>query len=124
MLRASQCSTCCRRPTFPILRGDAGAAGCIKGYDYQSQVSDQYPRREDLVRMDYNMTSKMRVFGHFINNNNTYDSQYGSFVLGSNMPLSPIQYANPGYQLGSGQHLHFWPHSPTNSTSGPATTAS
>ena len=27
-----------------------GAGGCIKGYDYQSQVSDQYPRREDLVR--------------------------------------------------------------------------
>jgi hypothetical protein len=26
-----------------------GTPGCIKGYDYQSQVSDQYPRREDLI---------------------------------------------------------------------------
>jgi hypothetical protein len=72
-----------------------GAAGCIKGYNYQSQVSDQYPRREDLVRMDYNLSSKMRIFGHIMNNSNTYVSQYGSFVLGSNTPLSGIQYANP-----------------------------
>jgi len=74
-----------------------GAGGCIKGYDYQSQISDQYPRREDLIRIDYNLNSKMRLFGHWINNNNTYSSYYGSFVLGSNTPLSPIQYANPGY---------------------------
>jgi len=74
-----------------------GTAGCIKGYDYQSQISDQYPRREDLIRIDYNLTSKMRLYGHWINNNNTYSSYYGSFVLGSNTPLSPIQYANPGY---------------------------
>ena len=73
-----------------------GTAGCIKGYDYQSQVSDQYPRREDLIRLDYNLTSKARIFGHFINNNNTYQSYYGSFVLGANLPISEIQYANPG----------------------------
>ncbi len=73
-----------------------GTAGCIKGYDYQSQVSDQYPRREDLIRMDYNITSKSRIFGHFINNSNTYQSYYGSFVLGANLPISEIQYANPG----------------------------
>ena len=86
-----------------------GAGGCIKGYDYQSQISDQYPRREDLVRMDYNMTSKARVFGHIINNNNTYQSQYGSFVLGSNTPLSPIQYANPGTSWAVGTTYIFGP---------------
>ena len=86
-----------------------GAGGCIKGYDYQSQVSDQYPRREDLIRIDYNLTSKARLFGHFINNNNTYQSQYGSFVLGSNTPLSPIQYANPGYSWAMGSTYVFGP---------------
>ena len=86
-----------------------GAGGCIKGYDYQSQVSDQYPRREDLIRIDYNLTSKARLFGHFINNNNTYQSQYGSFVLGSNTPLSPIQYANPGYSWAVGSTYVFGP---------------
>ena len=79
-----------------------GVGGCVKGYDYQSQVSDQYPRREDLIRGDYNVSSKARVFGHWINNNNTYTSQYGSFVLGSNTPLSPIEYANPGYSWAAG----------------------
>jgi hypothetical protein len=86
-----------------------GVGGCVKGYDYQSQVSDQYPRREDLIRIDYNATSKMRVFGHYINNNNTYQSQYGSFVLGSNTPLSPIQYANPGYSWAVGTTYIFGP---------------
>jgi hypothetical protein len=80
-----------------------GVPGCIKGYNYSSQISDQYPRREDLFRIDYNLSSKARVFGTYIYNNNTYASQYGSFVLGSNTPLSPIQYANPGwlYTIGS-----------------------
>ena len=74
----------------------------FKTYNFQSQVSDQYPRREDLYRIDYNMSSKSRLFGHYINNNNTYQSQYGSFVLGSNTPLSPIQYANPGWSWAVG----------------------
>jgi hypothetical protein len=86
-----------------------GVAGCIKGYDYQSQVSDQYPRREDLIRVDYNLSSKMRLFGHILNNNNTYVSQYGSFVLGSNTPLGGIQYANPGYGWAVGSTYIFGP---------------
>jgi hypothetical protein len=79
------------------------APGCVKGYNYTSQVSDQYPRREDMIRMDYNLNSRIRVFGSYIHNNNTYDSEYGSFVLSSNLPLVPIEYANPGYlwSLGS-----------------------
>lgn len=81
----------------------------VKTYNYQSQVSDQYPRREDLYRIDYNLSSKVRVFGHYINNNNTYESQYGSFVLGSNTPLSPIQYANPGWSWAVGSTYIFTP---------------
>jgi hypothetical protein len=86
-----------------------GVAGCIKGYDFQSQTSDQYPRREDLVRIDYNMSSRSRIFGHFIKNSNTFLSQYGSFVLGSNTPLSPIQFANPGYGWAIGNTYIFGP---------------
>jgi len=86
-----------------------GTAGCIKGYDFQSQVSDQYPRREDLVRADYNVTSKMRIFGHFLYNSNTYQSYYGSFVLGANLPISEIQYANPGHSWAVGSTYIFSP---------------
>jgi hypothetical protein len=81
-------------------------AGCIKGYDFTSQVSDQYPRREDLVRIDYNFSEKQRIFGHWIDNSNTYSGLTpGPFVLGSNVPLTPIFYANPGNGWAAG---HSW----------------
>jgi hypothetical protein len=76
--------------------------GCIKGYNFQSQVSNPYPRREDLLRMDYNLNSKVRVFGHYIRNSNTFDVVYGSWILGSNLPIAPIEYANPGYSWAVG----------------------
>lgn len=82
------------------------AAGCIKGYDFTSQFSDQYPRREDLVRVDYNLGEKQRIFGHWINNSNTYSGLTpGPFVLGSNVPLTPIFYANPGHGWAGGHTL-------------------
>jgi len=74
-----------------------GVSGCIKGYDFTSQISDQYPRREDLVRIDYNITDKQRLFGHWIYNNNTYTGfTTGAFVINTNTPLGPYFYANPG----------------------------
>jgi hypothetical protein len=86
-------------------------AGCIKGYDFTSQFSDQYPRREDLVRVDYNLSDKQRVFGHWILNSNTYTGLTpGPFVLGSNVPLTPIYFANPGHGWAAG---HTWTLSPT-----------
>jgi hypothetical protein len=33
------------------------------GYNYTSQASNQIPRREDLLRGDYNVTDKLRLFG-------------------------------------------------------------
>jgi len=77
-------------------------AGCTKGYNFQSQVSNPYPRREDLVRADYNLTSKIRLFGHYIHNSNTFDVVYGSWILGTNLPIAPIAYANPGYSWAGG----------------------
>lgn len=35
------------------------------GYNYSSQKSGTTPRREDLLRLDYNLTSNLRVFGHW-----------------------------------------------------------
>ncbi|HCC58813.1 MAG TPA: hypothetical protein DEQ47_16455 [Solibacterales bacterium] len=66
------------------------------GYNFRSQISDSYPRREDLLRMDYNISSKWKVFGHYVHNNDAVTSYYGSFVLGSSIPLVPITDARPG----------------------------
>jgi hypothetical protein len=60
------------------------------GYNYTSQVSEQVPRREDLLRMDYNVTQSLRVFGHYINNVQPVVNVYGAFVLGETVPLDKI----------------------------------
>jgi hypothetical protein len=78
-----------------------------KGFNFQSQISDSYPRREDLLRLDYNMSDKSRFFLHRITNNNTFTSEYGAFVLGSNTPITPVSVANPGYSWAFGNTYSF-----------------
>ncbi len=70
-----------------------------KGFNYTSQFSDSYPRREDLIRGDYNLSSKWKFFTRFVNNSDAVTSYYGSFVLGSSIPLVPITDARPGKGL-------------------------
>jgi hypothetical protein len=72
------------------------------GYNYTSQVSEQVPRREDLLRMDYNVTQSLRVFGHYINNTQPVVNVYGAFVLGETVPLDKINVDTPGYSFAGG----------------------
>ncbi len=70
-----------------------------RGFNFSSQISDSYPRREDLIRIDANISSKWRVFGHYLNNFDSVTSAYGSFVLGFNFPLVPITDTRPGRSM-------------------------
>ena len=72
------------------------------GYNYTSQLSNSQNRREDLARIDYNLTQKLRIFGHYIYNSQPFSYPYGSFVLGINVPVAPISYLNPGYSWATG----------------------
>jgi Carboxypeptidase regulatory-like domain len=72
------------------------------GYNYTSQVSAQTPRREDLLRMDYNVTQNLHVFGHYINNLQPVVNVYGAFVLGETVPLTGINVVTPGYSFAGG----------------------
>src|SRR5881628_3633628 len=63
------------------------------------QISDSYPRREDLIRGDYNLSNRFKIFAHFVNNFDAVTSYYGSFVLGSTIPLVPVTDARPGKGL-------------------------
>ena len=69
-------------------------------YNYTSQVSSKYPRREDIVRIDYQINDKNRLYGRFINN---YDDQiltYGTTTLSDNFPtLGPINRSGSGYNM-------------------------
>jgi hypothetical protein len=72
-------------------------------YNYQTQLPGAQPRREDLLRLDYNITSNLRVFGHYINDVQNTVVPYGSFVLGINVqPFAPIADPIPGKSLAAG----------------------
>ncbi len=69
-------------------------------YNYTSQVSSHYPRREDIVRIDYLINDKNRLYGRFINN---YDDQilaYGTTTLSYNFPTpGPVNRSGSGYNM-------------------------
>jgi hypothetical protein len=68
-----------------------------RGFNFTTQTPDSYPRREDMLRMDANLSDNWKMFGHFLNNFDSVTSDYGSFVLGSNTPFgTPIKDSRPG----------------------------
>jgi len=81
---------------YPLPNTSAG------NYNFVSGISDQYPRREDVVRIDYNPTEKLHTFYRWLNNKDSISSSYGSFVLGSNVPTTPIQDSRPGSGMAFG----------------------
>ena len=81
---------------FPMPNTTAGGSS----YNYTSQVSSHYPRREDIVRIDYLLNDKNRIYGRFINN---YDDQilsYGTTTLSYNFPTpGPVNRSGSGYNM-------------------------
>lgn len=78
-------------------------------YNYETQISTRRPRREDLLRVDYNVTDNVRVWGHWVNNNNIFTSPYGSFVLGSNVGAFLIDDGRPGKSYAGGMNYTISP---------------
>jgi len=72
------------------------------GYNYSSQLSSKLPRREDLLRIDYNLSQNVRVFGHWIGNVFPQILPYGSFVLAPNPPITNITDTRPGHSIATG----------------------
>ncbi|MBA2524554.1 MAG: hypothetical protein H0V18_02050, partial [Pyrinomonadaceae bacterium] len=81
---------------FPLPNAQSTAN---RGFNFRSQIPDSYPRREDMVRIDYNASDTLRIYGRFIYNFDSITSNYGSFVLGANIPVVPITDARPGKAL-------------------------
>jgi hypothetical protein len=74
----------------------------VSNFNYTSQFPGQAPRRETLLRMDYNLTDRIRVFGHFIDNQQPTVAPYGSFVLGLTVPITQISNPIPGRSVAAG----------------------
>ncbi len=65
------------------------------GFNYQTEQTASQPQHQDLVRIDYNLTSSWRVFGRYVKVSNTQTLPYGSFVLASNLPDYNDIFPNP-----------------------------
>lgn len=83
---------------FPL----PNALGAGNGFNFRSQISDSYPRREDLVRIDYKQSDSLTLFGRYVNNVDALSSFYGAFVLGTNNPLTRVNDVRPGRALAIG----------------------
>jgi outer membrane receptor protein involved in Fe transport len=68
----------------------------IPNYNFTSAISTQYPRRETILRVDYNLTERTRLTARYTGNKEERLLAYGSFASGLNFPLSPISFPRPG----------------------------
>jgi hypothetical protein len=90
---------------YPLPNQTLAASSNLPGgatYNYQTQLPGTSPRREDLLRLDYNLTEKIRVFGHYIKDISNAGIPYGTWVLGINPPIAPISEPIPGNSLAGG----------------------
>lgn len=81
---------------YPLPNIDGGS------YNFTSGISDSYPRREDVVRIDFNPTDRLRTFWRYLRNKDAVSSSYGSFVLGTNIPTEPVKDSRPGSGMALG----------------------
>ncbi len=82
----------------------------VSNFNYTSQLPGKSPRRETLLRLDYNVTNSLRVFGHWIDDQQPTVAPYGSFVLGLTVPITSIANPIPGRSFAAGAT---WTISPT-----------
>lgn len=66
-------------------------------FNYSSQVSENYPRREDILRLDFNVTDATRISARLINNSDSTESVYsGVFSQTKNFDKGVIAFGRPG----------------------------
>jgi outer membrane receptor protein involved in Fe transport len=65
-------------------------------FNYTSTIATKYPRREDILRIDYNIGDRTHLTGRYTNNKEERLLAYGSFASGLNFPLAPISFPRPG----------------------------
>jgi hypothetical protein len=66
-------------------------------FNYTSAISTQYPRREDNIRLDWQVSERTHVMARYSNNAEERLLAYGSFASELNFPLSPISFPRPGH---------------------------
>ncbi len=75
------------------------ALGVSNSYNYQSQQSNTYPRREDVYRGDYNISDKWKAYARYINNKDETSMAYGQWNAQYNIPFGPMSFGAPGWSF-------------------------
>ena len=70
------------------------------GYNYVTESPTNQPERQDLIRIDYNLSNAWRVSGRYVKDtSNRLLGPPGSFVLANNLPDYPTKYLFPRYSF-------------------------
>jgi len=65
-------------------------------FNFTSAVSTRYPRREDILRVDWNITDRTRLSARYTNNKEQRLLAYGDFASDLNFPFAPTSFPRPG----------------------------
>jgi hypothetical protein len=75
------------------------ALGIDPGFNYQSQFSDTYPRREKIFRGDYQISEKWRAYARYITTYSQTNKNYGQWNADYNIPFAPMNFGDPGWSV-------------------------
>ena len=75
---------------YPLPNFTAGS-----GVNYTSQVPSDRPRREDLIRLDFQPSDKWRFTGRYMNDSDTELQAYGTTWAGSGSDQLPMPVSHP-----------------------------
>ncbi len=67
------------------------------------QPTNPFDWREDLVRIDYNISKKHSLYGRYIHDNYNLIDPFGTFSLGGILPTTPTNRLRPGYSYQVGE---------------------
>jgi hypothetical protein len=66
-------------------------------FNYTTQVSDTFPRKESIYRGDYNINDKWRFYSRYMYTRSEQDRAYGQWNADYNIPFGPMNFGNPGW---------------------------
>lgn len=75
------------------------ALGVDPSYNYQTSYSNQYPRREEIYRGDYNISDKWKAYARYIRTKDETSMAYGQWNASYNIPFGPMSFGAPGWSF-------------------------
>ncbi|HBY59540.1 MAG TPA: hypothetical protein DEH78_06935, partial [Solibacterales bacterium] len=68
-------------------------------FNFQSEVSHGLPVQQTIVRGDYNISDKWRLFSRYVRDARQQNMPYGQWNADFNLPLGPMNFGDPGWSF-------------------------